>query len=620
MDLDALTNAKRGWTTLEHNGPMFPPLYEPHGVQMRYNGQPVALSPASEEVATFFAGVLDAEQGSNPVFCKNFFTDFLAVIRANDPPSCPIRSFELCDFRPIRNHLDRLQEQKKAATPEEKLAKKAERAALVEKYGYAVWDGRREKLGAFMIEPPGLFRGRGQHPRTGTLKRRIQPEDVTINIGPTAAVPEPPPGHRWGQIVHDPSTSWIATWRNPITGTPKYVYPGAASAMKASSDMMKFEKARQLHQYIDQIRKGYLADLTSSETLKVQRAIALYFIDRLSIRAGNEKGDDQADTVGCCSLRREHVQLEAPATIHFDFLGKDSIRYVNSIEVTRPVFSALTKLLKKKKPGDMIFDSLSTTRLNNHLSALMPGLTAKVFRTYNASTTFQSELEKTPVNGSDPEKMLAYNRANRHVAILCNHQRAVSKNHGQSMAAARDKVQLMKYTRYHMRKALPTAALASVAQHVPDIREPETDMDADERQRCMQLMIEQHMKKCVDKHRRQTERAKQKGETPPPPLDQAEIEREVAQLAASPVSTMDPSKLEVALMKLSQKISAAQAALVDRDEGKEVSLTTSKLNYIDPRISVAWCKAHTIPIAKVFNAQLTTKFDWAMSVDDDWRF
>ena len=40
-----------------------------------------------------------------------------------------------------------------------------------------------------------------------------------------------------------------------------------------------------------------------------------------------------------------------------------------------------------KKGGDDIFDKLDTSKLNAHLKELMPGLTAKVFRTYNASIT-----------------------------------------------------------------------------------------------------------------------------------------------------------------------------------------------------------------------------------------
>ena len=33
------------WRFLEHNGVIFPPKYEPHGVKMKYNGEPVNLTP-----------------------------------------------------------------------------------------------------------------------------------------------------------------------------------------------------------------------------------------------------------------------------------------------------------------------------------------------------------------------------------------------------------------------------------------------------------------------------------------------------------------------------------------------------------------------------------------------
>lgn len=53
----------------------------------------------------------------------------------------------------------------------------------------------------------------------------------------------------------------------------------------------------------------------------------------------------------------------------------------------------------------------------------MEGLTAKVFRTYNASMTLQEQLNKlTESEDNVNAKVLSYNRANRAVAILCNHQ------------------------------------------------------------------------------------------------------------------------------------------------------------------------------------------------------
>ena len=66
---------------------------------------------------------------------------------------------------------------------------------------------------------------------------------------------------------------------------------------------------------------------------------------------------------------------------------------------------------------------LQTTSLNKHLGELMEGLTAKVFRTFNASKTLQDQLSELTVEDENATgKLLSYNRANRAVAILCNHQ------------------------------------------------------------------------------------------------------------------------------------------------------------------------------------------------------
>ncbi|MEQ2206102.1 hypothetical protein XENOCAPTIV_023046, partial [Xenoophorus captivus] len=86
----------------------------------------------------------------------------------------------------------------------------------------------------------------------------------------------------------------------------------------------------------------------------------------LALRAGNEKEEGEtADTVGCCSLRVEHIKLypkmdEQEYVVEFDFLGKDSIRYYNKI----PLF------LENKQPEDDLFD-----RLNNAPSRLIPSFT-----------------------------------------------------------------------------------------------------------------------------------------------------------------------------------------------------------------------------------------------------
>lgn len=72
------------WSTLQHNGVMFPPEYEPHGIKMKYDGQPITLSPEAEEVASFFAALLETDHAQNPVFQKNFFEDWKEVLK-KDP-------------------------------------------------------------------------------------------------------------------------------------------------------------------------------------------------------------------------------------------------------------------------------------------------------------------------------------------------------------------------------------------------------------------------------------------------------------------------------------------------------------------------------------------------------
>ena len=58
----------------------------------------------------------------------------------------------------------------------------------------------------------------------------------------------------------------------------------------------------------------------------------------------------------------------------------------------------------------------------------------------------------------------------------------------------------------------------------------------------------------------------------------------------------------------------------NKDENKAVSLGTSKINYMDPRITVAWCKRNEVPIERVFPRALQDKFPWAMSVEESWKF
>ncbi|CAN1790384.1 DNA topoisomerase 1 beta [Linum perenne] len=522
------TDGQKKWTTLVHNGVIFPPPYQPHGVKMHYKGKPVDLTPEQEEVATMFAVMKDTDYMQKPKFLENFWNDWRKILGKNHV----IQKLDDCDFTPIYDWHQQEKEKKKQMSTD---------------------------VGNFRVEPPGLFRGRGEHPKMGKLKRRIRPKDITINIGKDAPIPECPiEGESWNEIKHDNTVTWLAFWNDPINPKEfKYVFLAASSSLKGQSDKEKYEKARKLKDYIRSIRTAYTRDFTSKDVTKRQIAVATYLIDKLALRAGNEKDDDEADTVGCCTLKKSNVECVPPNSLKFDFLGKDSIRYVNEVEVELPVFRAIGQFQTGKNDADLLFDHLDTSKLNAHLKELMPGLTAKVFRTYNASITLDEQLYEETEDGDVAEKVVVYQKANKQVAIICNHQRTVSKSHDSQMMRLTERIDTAK----------------------KEVEELKIDL---ERSR--------------------------KGK---PPLKGADGKQK---------RNLNPEAIEKKIASAKQKIEKYEMDMKTKEDLKTVALGTSKINYLDPRITVAWCKRHEVPIEKIFNKSLLAKFAWAMDVDPQFRF
>ncbi|KNZ72791.1 DNA topoisomerase 1 [Termitomyces sp. J132] len=621
------------WQTLEHNGVIFPPPYEPlpKHIKMKYNGKEVDLPPAAEEVAGFYGAMLETEHAQDATFNKNFFEDWRLVLQKHPPlDGTNITSFELCDFRPLYEYFEAEKAKKKAMSSQEKKEAKKAKDDFEAKYTTCLLDGRKEKIGNFRVEPPGLFRGRGDHPKKGALKFRVRPEDITINIGKNAPIPVPNAPGTWKAVTHDNTVTWLANWTENVNGNHKYVFLAAGSSLKGQSDMLKFEKARELKDHVDRIRQNYTRDLKSKVMADRQRATAMYFIDKLALRAGNEKGEDEADTVGCCSLRCEHVTLELPNFIVFDFLGKDSIRYYKRIDVEPQVFKNIRIFKENKNDDDNLFDRVNTSSLNKHLTSEMKGLTAKVFRTFNASSTFQRLLDEDDLsNSTQQEKLNAYNRANRMVAILCNHQRSVPKTHDQSMEKMRHKLRSLKYEKMKLRHALFN--LDSKYKKNKKYADDESDIDDDWIIAYEEELKAKELEKAEKKFVKDNEKLAEEGKDILPndvlqerllaiDEDFKKLAKERGTKKATLKRDKPIEKIEESIDKLTEKIKGFALQIEDRDAGKEVALGTSKINYLDPRITVAWCKTNDVPLEKLFSKTLLTKFPWAREVEEDWKF
>ncbi|BAO37891.1 DNA topoisomerase 1 [Kluyveromyces marxianus] len=625
------------WTTLRHNGVIFPPEYQPlpSHVKLYYDGKPVDLPPQAEEVAGFFAAMLETDHVKLPIFQKNFMHDFLEVLKENGGTrnNVEIKDFEKLDFTKIAEYFQVQKEQKKQLSPQEKKQLKLEKEEFEKPYKFCEIDGRIEQVGNFRIEPPGLFRGRGAHPKNGKLKRRVYPEDVVLNLDKNAPIPEPPKGHKWGEIRHDNTVQWLSMWRENITNSFKYVRFAANSTLKGISDFKKFEKARMLKDHIDKVRADYKAKLKSPKTLDRQMAVATYLIDVFALRAGGEKSEDEADTVGCCSLRYEHVTLKPPNTVIFDFLGKDSIRYYQEVEVDAQVFKNL-KIFKRPPsgPGHQLFDRLDPSILNKHLQNYMPGLTAKVFRTYNASKTMQDQLDLIPNEGTVAEKMLRYNAANRTVAILCNHQRTVTKGHATSVQKATERIEELEWQKVRYKRAILQLD-KSERKKDPNYFKEIDDLSKEEELTIHKRIIEREREKYKRKFERENEKRKFDKEEALPDSQLMEwlakvddLEKQYQRESDTGIievreSLKNVEKLKQQVERLEKRITNASLQLKDKEDNSTVALGTSKINYIDPRLSVAFCKKFDVPIEKVFTKTLREKFRWAIeSADENWRF
>ncbi len=542
------------WKTLVHNGVLFPPPYEPlpANIRVKYEGKPIELDATNtknpfnitaEEAAVFLAMRMEQDDRlsektstrhksvNDKKFITNFWNDWKKILGSKHT----IKKFESVDFTPIQKYIVKRSENKKseqkARSKEEKSVEKTQKEALKELYGYAVVDGTLIPLGNYMVQPPGLYMGHGEHPKRGSLKKRIEPSDITLNISkskvPKCTINGLP--CKWGEIVDDHESTWVASWKHPITGEKNYVYLNRTeSEWVCASDVRKFEKARKLGENIEKVRKQYTKDLSSSKSDIRQLATAVYLLDVLAIRPGGEKDEDkEAGTLGLTTLKCDNVKFEQDNHIIIDFIGKSSIQFVKNFKVDKIVYDNLQKLCKGRGKAHQIFPNVDATTLNDYLKTLVPELTAKVFRTYKASNLLQNALEKNIPDEYMPthEKKLIYDRVNIEVAKALNHKK---------MGGSDLRVEKLK-------------------GKISELKEK-----------------------------------KKKSTTPK--------QKQTAQ-----------KSIDLNLAKL--------------EEAEEnISTSTSKVNYMDPRITVGWCKKSGMLLERLYNKTQLRKFIWSMDTPSTWKF
>ena len=542
------------WKTLEHNGVAFPPSHTLKGICIYINNEKLILNNEQEEIVYAWAKKKDTHYIKDTLFQNNFLDDLKKILPQQFQHINNINEIDFSDaFKFVDNEMKQKILEKERIhnlSKEEKKkwldTKKQEREKLKNFYGKARVDGFEVEVANWLVEPPGLFMGRGLHPLRGRWKPRITPQDVILNLGEDAPVPE----GAWKSIVHDHSSTWLATWTEKLTDKRKYVWLHDSAFLRQNTDKEKYDKAVKLEKFASKVQKEIINKMINAKDLN-QRKIATvcYLILKLAMRVGDEKDKDEADTVGASTLRVEHIKFpekDGKRYIEFNFLGKDSVPWQKTVEInsidTKGLYGNLKLFMKNKRNDSEIFDNVNSSKVNAFLRKIdptnVPGLTAKVFRTYLATKIVKEALKNPPLDvnkrGSESKKIYVAKIANLKAAIACNHKKGIDPNNPAS------------------KKALERFA-ESISKKEEAIEK---------------------IRKDILSNKWRTEKQKK---------------------------------------KLESRIEKIQYQLKLQKETRDYNLGTSLRNYIDPRVMKNWLDYVELDWKKIYTTTLQRKFKWIES-------
>jgi DNA topoisomerase-1 len=450
---------KYSMKSLAHNG-IYVPQYEYKGFTIKVLGQPVKLSPKTEQMAVFW--VRKRQSATSPpdkVFYRNFIEDFLAALKSENASQEVLQSFETShlanvdsddkewlndetagiDFSEVAVYLLQEQQKKLSITKEKKkrlaAERKTARETLREKYGYAVVDGIKLEIANWTAEPSCIFTGRGEHPKRGKWKQGPRQEDIILNLHPES----PMPSGNWKGRVWEPGRMYLAKWEDRLSEKIKYVWFSDSAFLKQKVEEEKFKKAEKLNKEIPKIETHIIKNLESEDLDRRKLATVSWLILEVNMRVGDEKDPGEADTVGAITLRPEHVKIEGNK-IDFDFLGKDCVRWTKTVQAPSSVIMNIQTFSKQCR--EYLFEGIDSRKVSRFLSEKMQGLTAKVFRTWRCTKTVNESLHKCDAKKEDAEyrKQFCAKMANLEAAMIANHKRKIPLNYDERLAKKQAKV------------------------------------------------------------------------------------------------------------------------------------------------------------------------------------
>ncbi|MEM4330373.1 MAG: hypothetical protein QXY64_04415, partial [Candidatus Bilamarchaeaceae archaeon] len=556
---------------LIHNG-ILVPKYEPKGFKIKFKGKEIKLTPEQEEMALAWVKKLGTPYVEDPVFVKNFFDDFCKALGVQG-------NKEDFDFSEIIKYVNEEKMAKEKMSKEEKKALAEQRKKIreqnKEKYGYAIVDGIKVELGNYIAEPSSIFMGRGNHPLRGKWKQGPKQEDIILNLSPDAPRPE----GNWKEIVWMPECMWIAKWDDKLTGKEKYVWLADTSFVKQNREKEKFDKAIELGKKYDLLMKHIKDNLTAEDMKTRKIATVCYLIDAVKMRVGDEKDKDEADTVGATTLTTKNVKIKDNNIVVFDFLGKDSVHWHKEVELPNEVINNLKEFMANPGKKGTIFAGVRSENVNEFLSSIVPGVTAKVFRTYHATRTIDDYLSKAKAKEEDSDEYKKYiaTLANLQAAIVCNHKRTLPKTWEKSLNKKIESLEKLKKQKEETKKKMEEKIKQKMESYQKRIKDVEEKLV-----KAKEAGKEKNIKSLEERLKKLNKQMKENKEK------------------------MEKS-LKEKMEKIQEKIEVMKLKIDVTKQTRDYNLNTSLKSYIDPRVFYRWFKKVDFDWKKYYSKTLQRK-------------
>ena len=209
---------------------------------------------------------------------------------------------------------------------------------------------------------------------------------------------------------------WICPWPNghiqatgvDVAGRRQYRYH---DQWRARRDAEKHERVLEIAQQLPDVRDAVVEAVTGTGLTRDRvLAAAVRLLDLGAFRVGSEQYAEENGTYGLATLRKEHVRVRGER-VFFSCTAKGGLDRELEI-IDRPTAAVVRELLKRPDDtgedllgywvddltGDgQVWHDVTSTEINAYLKEISEAeITAKDFRTWNATVLMAAALAETP--------------------------------------------------------------------------------------------------------------------------------------------------------------------------------------------------------------------------------